>query len=201
MRRYHQQRAGRLDLERARSLQNPRTAASKMHQMGTQRGAALGGRCWKQKARCRPAGWIDCGPMASVLEKLQLRNRPPGRKQLTGGPSAARWRAHGRLGQTGGAQEHQLAAARPVHFCCRWSVRLFQPVSLPLPLPVACVSSFRLAFAVCQSQSITIPSLITHCSCPPQRLLLCTTAATLTPPLHHYTTSLQSPPLASPPVL
>jgi hypothetical protein len=72
----------------ARPLQDPRTAASKMHQMGTQRGAALGGRCWKQKARCRPAGWIDCGPMASVLEKL--RNRPPGRKQLTGGPSAAR---------------------------------------------------------------------------------------------------------------
>lgn len=102
--------------------------------MGTQRGAALGGRCWKQKARCWPAGWIDCGPMASVLEKL--RNRPPGRKQLTGGPSATRWRAHGRLGQTGGAQEHQLAAARPVHFCCRWSVRLFQPVSLPLPLPL-----------------------------------------------------------------
>lgn len=134
VRRYHQQRAGRLDLERARSLQNPRTAASKMHQMGTQRGAALGGRCWKQKARCWPAGWIDCGPMASVLEKL--RNRPPGRKQLTGGPSAARWRAHGRLGQTGGAQEHQLAAVRPVHFCCCWSLRLFQPVSLSLPLPL-----------------------------------------------------------------
>jgi hypothetical protein len=97
----------------AAGCQDPQTAASEMHHMGTRRGAALGGRCWKQKARCRPAGWIDCGPMASVLETL--RNRPPGRKQLTGAhqPSAARLRVEGHTHtQIGAAWRCTRAAAR-----------------------------------------------------------------------------------------
>ena len=112
----------------ARPLQDPRTAASKMHQMGTQRGAARRSAAvaGKQKARCRPAGWMDCGPVASVLEML-LRNRPPGRKQLTGAPSAARWRGH-----TAADWRCTRAPARrrPTSARLLLLLRLFQPVSL-----------------------------------------------------------------------